>query len=271
MAKVTVAGRNCLITGGARGMGLLWAEHLVSDGARVVLWDLDGAELERASAHIRELGGDLFVQVVDVTDRGAVYAAAREAETRTGPIDILINNAGIVSAGKFVDMPDEKLSATIDVDVKALLWTMKAFLPGMIARGNGQIINVSSASGLIGVPYMPAYAASKWAVIGMTESLRLEMELEGHKGIKFTLFCPSYVDTGMFAGVKPPLLTPILTPEIAVNRAYKAFRRGDYFILEPLIVKFTPALKALLPRSIFDRVSDILGVRTSAKGVHGRK
>ena len=271
MGKTTVAGRICLITGGARGMGLLWAEHMVKDGARVVLWDLDGTELERAAAHIQELGGEVITQVVDVTDREAVYAAAREAEEQMGPIDILINNAGIVAAGKFVDMPDEKLSATIDVDVKALLWTMKAFLPGMILRGTGHVVNISSASGFIGVPYMPAYAASKWAVIGMTESLRLEMELEGHKGIHFTLFCPSYVDTGMFAGVKPPLLTPILTPEIAVKRAYKAFRRGEYFILEPFIVKFTPALRALLPRGLFDRVSGILGVTRSAKGVHGRK
>ncbi len=271
MGKVTVSGRIALITGGARGMGLLWAEHLVKDHSRVVLWDLDGAELERAAERIQSLGGSVLTQVVDVTDRAAVYAAAVAAQSQMGPIDILINNAGIVAAGKFTEMPDEKLSATIDVDVKALLWTMKAFLPGMIERGAGNIINISSASGFIGVPYMPAYAASKWAVIGMTESLRLEMELEGHTGIKFTLFCPSYVDTGMFAGVKPPLLTPILTPEIAVKRAYKAFRRGDYFILEPFIVKFTPALKALLPRGIFDRVSDILGVNTSAKGVHGRK
>ncbi len=117
---------------------------------------------------------------------------------------------------------------------------------------------------------MPAYAARKWAVIGMTESLRLEMELEGHKGIKFTLFCPSYVDTGMFDGVKPPLLAPILTPEIAVKRAYKAFRKGEYIILEPLIVKFTPALKALLPTTVFDRISNVLGISKSAKGVHGR-
>jgi short-subunit dehydrogenase len=252
-------------------MGLLWAEHLVKDGAKVVLWDLDGAELERAAGHIRGLGGEVLTQVVDVTDRQAVYAAAKDAASKTGSIEILINNAGIVAAGKFLEMPDEKLDATIDVDVKALLWTMKAFLPAMLERGAGHIINISSASGFIGVPYMPAYAASKWAVIGMTESLRLEMELEGHTGIKFTLFCPSYVDTGMFAGVKPPLLAPILTPEIAVKRAYKGFRKGEYLILEPFIVKFTPALKALLPRSIFDRVSDVLGVTQSAKGVHGRK
>jgi all-trans-retinol dehydrogenase (NAD+) len=269
MGRVTVTGRNALITGGAQGMGLLWAKHLVKDGARVILWDVNETRLEEAKAEILRLGGHVFVQPVDVSDRHAVYAAARIAEQHMGPIDILINNAGIVAAGRFLEMPDEKLAATIDVDVKALLWTIKAVLPGMIQRSAGHIINVSSASGFIGVPYMPAYAASKWAVIGLTESLRLEMAQEGHTGIRFTLFCPSYVDTGMFAGVKPPLLTPIMTPEIAVARAYKAFCRGDYFILEPFIVKFTPALKALLPRAVFDRISDILGVTKSARDVRG--
>ncbi len=133
MGKVAVSGRNALITGGARGMGLLWAEHLVKDGAKVVLWDINAAELERAAKHIQNLGGQVLTQVVDVTDRKAVYAAAKEAAAKTGPIDILINNAGIVAAGKFLEMPDEKLAATINVDVKALLWTMKAFLPDMMS------------------------------------------------------------------------------------------------------------------------------------------
>ncbi len=270
MGRITVAGKNVVITGGAQGMGLLWAEHLARDGARIVLWDLNKTQLEQAQARLLGLGGQVYVQCVDVSDRTAVYAAARTAEQHMGPIDILINNAGIVAAGRFLEIPDEKLAATIDVDVKALLWTIKAVLPGMIQRNSGHIINISSASGFIGVPYMPAYAASKWAVIGLTESLRLEMAQEGHTGIRFTLFCPSYVDTGMFAGVRPPLLTPIMTPQVAIKRAYKAFRRGDYFILEPFIVKFTPALKALLPRGVFDRVSDILGVTSSARNVRGR-
>ena len=117
---------------------------------------------------------------------------------------------------------------------------------------------------------MPTYAASKWGVIGFTESLRLEMELLGHTGIRFTLFCPSYVDTGMFKGVRAPLLVPLLTPEKAVAQGYAGFLRGEYMVRVPLVVKFTPALKALLPRKVFDRVSDLLGVTTSMKGWTGR-
>jgi all-trans-retinol dehydrogenase (NAD+) len=271
MGKVPVQGRVCLITGGAKGMGKLWAEHLARDGGRIVLWDLDERSLEQTGRELRDGGVDVLTQVVDVTDRAQVYESARVAVARMGTIDILVNNAGVVAAGRFLEMDDAKLDATIEVDVKALLWTMKAVLPGMIAKDSGHIINISSASGFIGMPYMPAYAASKWAVIGLTESLRLEMELERFHGIRFTLFCPSYVDTGMFAGVKAPKLVPLLSPEEAVKRAYKGFRRGEYFILEPFMVKFTPALKALLPRPIFDKVSDILGVTISAKKVRGRQ
>jgi len=269
--KPTIKGSNCLVTGGARGMGKLWAERFAGDGARVVLWDLDEAELERTATGLRNKGVSVFTQVVDVTDRERVYAAAKEVATSFGPIDILVNNAGVVSAGPFLDMPDEKLALTIDVDLKALMWTMKAFLPAMLAKGRGWILNVSSASGFIGVPYMPAYAASKWGVLGLTDSLRLEMGLSGHKEIGFSVFCPSYVDTGMFDGVKAPRLVPILSPEEAVRRGYKAFCRGEYVIVEPLVAKITPALKTLLPRPIFDAVTGILGVTTSMKQWTGRQ
>lgn len=269
--KPKVKGSVCLITGGARGMGKLWAERFVADGARVVLWDLDETELGRTAEALRRRGASVFTQVVDVTDRKGVYAAAVEVTRSFGTVDILVNNAGVVSAGPFLDMPDEKLALTIDVDLKALMWTTKAFLPGMLAEERGWILNISSASGFIGVPYMPAYAAAKWGVLGLTDSLRLEMGLSGHKGIGFSVFCPSYVDTGMFQGVKPPRLVPMLTPEQAVNRGYKAFRKGEYVIVEPLMAKFTPALKTLLPRPVFDAVSDILGVTTSMRKWTGRK
>lgn len=251
-------------------MGRLWAEHLVRDQARVVLWDLDREELERTAAALRSEGAAVHTQLVDVTDYRAVVAAAGQVAADFGEVEVLINNAGIVVAGPFVEMDPGRLGATVDVDLKALIWTMKAFLPAMIARGTGHIVNVSSASGFIGVPYMPAYAASKWGAIGLTESLRLEMELEGHKGIGFTLFCPSYVDTGMFHGVKAPKLVPLLTPEEAVARAYKGFRKGRYMIMEPFMVKMTPLLKSLLPRATFDWVSDLLGVTRSARKVTGR-
>lgn len=244
-------------------MGKLWAEHFAGDGARLVLWDLDEGALDETEASFTARGWDVFTQVVDVTKRSNVYYAAEQVAEQFGVVDILVNNAGVVAAGNFLDMADKKLEATIDVDLKALIWTTKAFLPNMLKQGSGHILNVSSASGFIGVPFMPAYAAAKWGVLGLTDSLRLEMELSGHKSIRFTVFCPSYVDTGMFSGVKAPKLVPLLSPDEAVSRGYGAFRKGEYVIKEPLVVKFTPALRALLPTPIFDRVSSLMGVTTS--------
>ena len=266
---VEVRGRVCLVTGGARGMGKLWAEAFAADGGRVALWDMDTEALKQTAAEFRARGWPVFTQSVDVAKRSRVYAAAAQLAEEFGTVDILVNNAGIVAGGKFLEMKDERLEATINVDLIAIMWTCKAFLPGMIERGAGHIINISSAAGFIGVPFMPAYCAAKWGVLGLTESLRLEMKVLGHKGIGFTVFCPSFVDTGMFRGAKPPLLTPMLTPELAVRRAYDGFRGGDYVIKEPFMVKLTPALAALLPTPLLDSVSDLLNATTSMSAWKG--
>jgi len=268
--KIPVKGRVCLITGGAQGMGRLWAERFGADGARLALWDLNGDALETTAKELGGRGFEVFTQTVDVTDRERVYAAAAEIKEQFGPVELLVNNAGVVFSAPFLETPDEKLDLTIEVNLKALMWVTKACLPHMIEKGAGHVINVSSASGFVGVPYMPAYASSKWGVIGLNESWRQEMKVLGHDGIRFTLFCPSYVDTGMFDGVKPPLLVPILKPEEAVRRGYQGFRRGALLVKEPFMVKLTPGLREMLPASVFDLISDTLGVPHSMKDWKGR-
>ncbi|RJO63391.1 MAG: SDR family NAD(P)-dependent oxidoreductase [Myxococcales bacterium] len=268
-----VKGRWAVVTGGAAGMGRLWAEHLIRDGANVALWDINAGLLEKTAQELRVRGGGQTLSyAVDVSDREAIYKNAEKVQEDTGGVDILINNAGIVYADSFLDTPDERLSRTIDVNLKALMWTMKAFLPRMVQRNEGHVVNVSSASGFVGVPRMPAYTASKWGVIGLSESLRLEMELIGKKGVKFTTFCPSYVDTGMFEGARAPLLTPMLKPHEAVALAYEGFKKDQPFVLAPAMVKITPALKWILPTKVFDFISHQFGVTSSMsqwKG-HGR-
>lgn len=266
-----VQGKTVLITGGAMGMGKLWAQHFANDRARLVLWDINQDALTATEKEFKALGTDVTVNVVDVTDRKRVYEVVNEFIKENGPIDVLVNNAGIVAGGEFLKTSDEKMAATIDIDLKALMWTMKAVLPGMIEKGEGHIVNISSASGFIGVPYMPAYTASKWGVIGLTESVRLEMKDLGHRGINFTIFCPSYVDTGMFEGAKAPLLSKILKPEEVIDIAYKGFKDNKLFILEPWLVKITPLLKSVLPTSVFDFVSDVLGATGSMKHWQGHK
>jgi NAD(P)-dependent dehydrogenase (short-subunit alcohol dehydrogenase family) len=258
-----VRGKTALVTGGAMGMGLLWCERFADDGANLVIWDLDADRLETAADGLRRRGVEVMTQVVDVSDPRLVADSAEAVQRQTGGVDVLVNNAGIVHAGPFLDTPDGKLSAVIDVDLKGPMWTMKAFLPHMVERNCGHVINISSASGYVGVPRMPSYVAAKWGAIGLTESVRLELELMNVTGVKFTLVCPSFVDTGMFAGAKPPLLTKMLAPREIVDIAYAAFKADRYVVNEPWIVKITPALKALLPTKAFDLISGLLGASSS--------
>jgi all-trans-retinol dehydrogenase (NAD+) len=267
----TVRGKVALVTGGALGMGREWCKHLAAEGARLAIWDINTEAMARTAEDLRRGGAEVFTQQVDVFYRERVYEAALELKRKLGEVDILVNNAGMVYASPFLEASDEKLAATIDVNVKSMFWTCKAFLPHMMERNEGHVVNVSSASGFIGVPYMPAYTASKWAVIGLTESLRLEMKLLGKAGIRWTLFCPSYVSTGLFEGARAPLLTPMLSPEEAVERAYKAFKRDTYLVQEPFLVKLTPALKTLLPTRVFDLVSDVLGATDSMRHWKGHE
>jgi len=141
----------------------------------------------------------------------------------------------------------------------------------LIQKKSGHIVNIASAAGLLGTPYMAPYNASKWGVIGLTESLKLELEEMKIQNIHFTLVCPSYVDTGMFAGIKSPLLTPLLSSERIVDIAYHAFKKNKYLVLEPFIVKFVPLLRGILPNGFFSKIMKIMGVTRSMAGWHGKR
>jgi short-subunit dehydrogenase len=262
-----IKNRNALITGGARGMGRLWAERFLADGASVILWDLDASALKTAAKElVIQYPGKVRTVRLDITDRKAVYREAKKA----GRVDILVNNAGIVAGGPLLETIDEKLAATIDVNLTSTIWMIKAFLPGMITRECGHIINISSAAGMIGTPFMAAYNASKWGLLGLTESIKLEMDELKVRGINFTVVCPSYVDTGMFHGAKAPLLIPLLKPEKLVHAAYRAFRKNRYYVMAPFMVNFIPFLRGIMPNAAFNFIAKILGVTRSMSGWKGR-
>jgi len=198
-----------------------------------------------------------------------VYRSADQVLSDCGQVDILVNNAGIVHADAFFDTDDARLSATIDVNLKSMIWTMKAFLPGMIERDEGHVVNIASAAGFMGMPRLPAYCASKSGVIGLTESVRGEIRETGVYGVRFSLVCPSFVDTGMFEGATPPALTRMLRPERIVDIAYEAVKQNRFMIAEPFMVKLTPPLKSLLPQRVFDFLADRFGINRSMKSFKG--
>jgi all-trans-retinol dehydrogenase (NAD+) len=267
-----IAGRNVLITGAASGIGRRMAREIAALGGRMVLWDIDSDRLEKVLAELKEDGGYTAHGFrCDVSRRQEVYRRAEESRSAVGPIDILINNAGVVSGRSLLELPDEKIEATFAVNTLALFWTTKAFLPEMVERGSGHIVTIASASGLMGVAKLSDYSASKWAAMGFDESLRAELA-QSAPGVKTTVVCPYYIDTGMFRGVKSrfPLLMPILKEESVAHRVVKAILRDQRRIALPRTVHWIPLLR-LLPLRLFDALAGLLGVNVSMQEFVGRE
>lgn len=265
-----ISGRHALVTGGASGIGRLMALKLAAAGARVTIWDVNAAALRATVDELAAVPGCAAQGFVcDVADRAQVYARAAETAA-AAPVDILVNNAGVVSGKDFLELPDEKIAATFDVNVLALFWTSKAFLPSMITRGHGHLVTIASASGLIGVARLADYAASKWAAIGFDESLRAELRKIA-PGVLTTVVCPFYINTGMFRGVRSrfPWLLPILEEDEVAERVVRAIRRGQRRLLMPWTVHLVPLMRAL-PVGVFDRLANFLGVNSSMDEFVGR-
>jgi all-trans-retinol dehydrogenase (NAD+) len=209
--------------------------------------------------------------VCDVSEREAVYRQAAELTKEFGPVDVLVNNAGVVSGKTFLETPDEKLILTMQVNTMANFWTGKAFLPSMIERNSGHLVTISSAAGLVGVRGLADYNASKFAVFGFNESLRMELR-RLKSAVQTTIVCPFFINTGMFEGVKTrvPFIFPILKQEYAARRAVKAVLKNQ----ECLILPFTVAsvfLLRLFPPSFLDAVAGFLGINRAMDEFTGRR
>ncbi len=185
--------KTVIVTGGSRGIGLCTARSFLDHGASVAICAIHGERLQQA---VTELGRSdrLLAEVADVSDVAAVDRFVDNVYRRFGRIDVLVNNAGILYAGPFVAQPLASISAVIDVNVKGLLITARRVLPHMLDRRDGVIINVSSGAGLSGFGGIAVYCASKFAVVGFTESLDQEVR---DQGIRVYGICPGRVATDM--------------------------------------------------------------------------
>ncbi|MGK3708401.1 SDR family NAD(P)-dependent oxidoreductase [Arthrobacter sp. IK3] len=255
---ISVSGRTVLITGAAMGMGLLYAERAVREGAKaVVLWDRNADALEGAAQRLRGLGtSEVLPYTLDVSSAAEVAEKAEAVLAELGAPDVLINNAGIVRGKYFWEHTGTDIDEVMDVNTLAPMHITRAFLPGMIERRTpARILNVASASGTLSVPKMSVYTASKWAVIGWSDSLRLELEEAGHGHIQVTTLIPSYIKTGMFEGARGPLMTPLMDPEYVVDKAWKALLEGKARVQLPWTVPLGSALRGLLPQPAWDVVA----------------
>ncbi len=266
-----IKSRCILITGGASGIGkLLASECLKKKAYKVILWDINEQLLEETKTEFAHKGWDIDTHVVDIASLDDIKAAAALVKERHTTVDILFNNAGIVVGKPFEQHTHRDIQKTIGINVSGVMHTALEFLPDMLDQCDGHIVNLASAAGLISNPNMSVYAASKWAVIGWSDSLRLEME-NNDTGVHVTTVMPSYIDTGMFDGVKPPMFTPLLKPQYIVDKIIEAVENNEIILQEPMMVKSVPVLKGILPRRMFDFVAGkMFGVHTSMEQFKGR-
>jgi NAD(P)-dependent dehydrogenase (short-subunit alcohol dehydrogenase family) len=220
--------RTALVTGAASGIGLAIAEELLSQGARVVLTDWDAAALERECSR---LGEAVVGQRLDVTDRSQWVEARRVAQEAFGPVEILVNNAGVAPDWHdLVDMPVEHFDRLISIMLVGVFNGIHTFGPAMRDAGDGYIVNMSSMAGLIGVAKQGAYAAAKWGVVGISEALSIEM---APYGVGVSVVCPARVRSRLLSDSQgaPGNLSDGIPAEEVGAQVVRAIRRGDFYVI----------------------------------------
>lgn len=265
--KVALNGSRVLITGGASGLGRQLAIQSASKGAEVLIWDMNQDAANRVVEEIIKTGGRASAHRVDITSREAVNKLALEV----GAVDVLFNNAGVVSGDWFLDLDPASIERTYNVNVLSLYWMTQAFLPAMVQANRGCVVTISSASGLLGVAKLTDYAASKFAAFGFMESLRSELRMKSSSVNTLTV-CPHYIGTGMFDGVqtKFPWLLPILEEQKVAAKILQSVEKGKAQLVLPKFVNVIPVTR-ILPVRAFDAVTDFFGVNRTMDHFRGRQ
>jgi short-subunit dehydrogenase len=271
----SVRDKRVLVTGAAMGMGRLFAERALAEQASaVVLWDVNESALDDTLTELADGPVEVSGYVVDVTDPAAVAGTAAAVLDDLGGVDVLVNNAGIVRGNRYFWETDLERDTKLTIDVNTLgpMYVAHAFLPAMIAEpGECRMLNLASAAGFTPNPRMAVYAASKWAVIGWSDSLRLELKQAGLDHVKVTTVCPYYVRTGMFEGARSAPLLPILDPAEVVDEAWSAMLAGRPFVVLPKTVMLSEMLKGVVPTGVRDFIADhVIGVYHTMEDFTGR-
>jgi NAD(P)-dependent dehydrogenase (short-subunit alcohol dehydrogenase family) len=247
-----IAGRVVAITGGARGIGRATAQALIAQGARVAIGDID-APLAQQTA--QELGAGTLGLSLDVTDRSSFDAFLTEVERRLGPLDVLINNAGIMPIGPFVSETDLTAERIIDINVHGVINGSKLALERFLPRNHGHLVNVASVAGKLGIPGGATYSASKHAVVGLSEAIR--GELRGTR-IDITIVMPVVVNTELGSGLQRSRGVRKVEPDEVAAGIVEALQTGRVDVFVPRSVVGLVRSAALVPRSVTDAVTRAL-------------
>src|SRR5436190_2846412 len=249
-----LTGISAAVTGGGHGIGRAIALRLAQSGARVAIGDVDHAAAEEVA---REAGADAFGAALDIWDRAAFAAFLDSAEERHGPLEVMVNNAGIDWVGPFHEEPDEVTRREIDVNLFGTTIGSKLALSRMLPRRRGHLVNVASGVGRVPLPGSSTYSATKHGVVGLTESLRLEYQ---GSGIDFTLIQPAQVETAMIDGQARPRALPLVTADDVAAAVLDALRRKRFEVWVPRSQAASAKLAAILPRAVRELLYRALGV-----------
>jgi short-subunit dehydrogenase len=265
-----ISGKRVLITGAGQGMGRLMVWRFAEKGAFVVATDLKEELLKEIEGEASRRKVSLLTHPLDVTKTDEILSLRQRIERELGGVDILVNNAGVVFGGPFSEVPLELHNLTLKVNLLGVVNTTYTFLPLLLKQPEGAIVNMASASAFIALPLATTYAASKWGVVGFSDSLRIELRARGHRHIRVISICPSYVNTGMFAGATPPKQIGMLRPESVVARVIRAVEQEKTDVYIPGYVRAAPFFRGILPKRWFEWFCWKLGIYGSMKGWRGR-
>jgi all-trans-retinol dehydrogenase (NAD+) len=259
-----------LITGGASGIGRIMGRKALERGAaQLVIWDVSQQNFDETLVDMNFYHDKVLAVQADVSSLESMERAKSETMVKVGLPDVIINNAGIVVGKYFHEHSASDISRTMRINADAPMLLTQMFLNEMMQRNSGAICNIASSAGLISNPKMSVYAASKWSVVGWSDSLRLEMEAL-KKDIAVTTIMPFYIKTGMFDGVKSRLI-PLLEPEDAAERIVKAIERGKKLYAMPMPYWFIRLAQGMFPLRMYDwMMREVFGIYDTMKEFKGR-
>lgn len=261
MAKAprSLAGLTIAITGGARGIGRATAAALIVQGARVAIGDIEAPLVERAA---EQLGAGTIGLPLDVTNHDSFEAFLDQVETRLGPLDVLINNAGIMPVGPFLEEAHATAKRMVDINLHGVIFGSKLAVERFVPRGRGHLVNIASLAGKGGAPNLATYCATKHAVVGLSESLRLEF---GGAGIDVTVVMPVGVNTELYSGLQQMRGIKTPEPEDVAEAIVEALQTGRFEVYVPRRMNAVMRLNALLPRRVADAVANAVGSNDTMK------
>jgi NAD(P)-dependent dehydrogenase (short-subunit alcohol dehydrogenase family) len=238
----SLSGKVVAITGAARGIGKATAQALVRKGCRVAIGDLDLPLAERTAA---ELGGGTIAIALDVTDRGSLATFLDETERQLGPLDVVINNAGIMPVTPFVEEGEDSIRRQVDINLHGVISGTQMAIERMRPRGSGHIVNIASQAGKGGFPGIATYSATKHAVVGLSEAVRAELR---GSGVEVSCVMPTVVNTELTAGVGQKLIKPVEVEDVA-DEIVDALESPRFDVWVPRANGALFKVVALLPRA----------------------